>query len=89
MWETTVELTTKHSLVKLYENSFPGFQADKVYLADFFNVILGISDCSWMDIIGEIKALKSSDFVDFDRICLLYSCLHRIRLIAISARELK
>jgi hypothetical protein len=89
VWESPIEMTTKHSLARLYANHFRKFSADRSNLASFFSKTLEIPNCNWEHLIEEIRAFKSSNCTDFDRISTLYECLANERLIAISAANLK
>jgi hypothetical protein len=82
-------MTTKHSLAKLYANHFPKFSVDRSNLASFFSMTLEIPNCNWEHLVEEIRAFKSSNCNNFDRISTLYECLANKRLIAISATTLK
>jgi hypothetical protein len=89
VWESPIEMTTRHSLAKLYENHFRKFGADRSNLANFFSKTLEIPKCNWEHLTEEIRTFKSSNYTDFDRISALYECLANERLIAISADKLK
>jgi len=89
VWESPIEMTTKHSLAKLYANHFQKFSADRSILVSFFSKTLEIPNSNWEHLIEEIRAFKSSNCTDFDRISALYECLANERLIDISADKLK
>lgn len=75
MWESPIEMTTKHSLAGLYEMRFEKFNTDRSNLASFFGKTLEIPDCTWKHLVVEIRAFKASNCTDFDRISALYLCL--------------
>lgn len=82
-------MTAKYSLAKLYEDSFERFSTDRSNLANFFSGTLEIPDHDWEDLVEEIRAFKSSDCTDFDRVSELYKCLADERLTAISTEQLR
>jgi hypothetical protein len=82
-------MMTKHSLAKLYASQFQQFNADRSNLANFFGKTLEIPNCNWEHLVEEIRAFKSSNYTDFDRISALYSCLADECRIANSADKLK
>jgi hypothetical protein len=87
VWESSIEMTTKHSLAKLYANHFQKFSADRSNLTSFFWKTLEIPNCNWEHLIEEIRTFKSSNCTNFDRISELYECLANEHLIAISAES--
>ena len=89
VWESPIEMMTKHSLAKLYASQFQQFSADSSNLANFFGKTLEIPNCNWEDLVKEIRAFKSSGCTNFDRISALYTCLADQCRIANSADNLK
>ncbi len=62
-----------------YQCLFPQFHNDRAQLADFFRVTLRIPDCKLEYLLDEIRELKGSETVDFDRIKdLLQNNLRRL-----------
>ena len=80
VWESPIETITKHSLEKLYAHHFQKFNEDHSSLANFFSKTLEIPNCNWEQLVEEVRAFKSSDCTDFDRISMLYECLDKERL---------
>lgn len=82
-------MTTKYSLAAIYSRTFPKFEENRSQLSSFFSRSLGIPDCSWEDLVEEIRDFKSSENTDFDRISELYTCLNDFELDDESADALR
>jgi hypothetical protein len=52
VWESPIEMTTKHSLAKLYEIQFQKFNTDRSNLAGFFGKTIGIKHPTVLTLIG-------------------------------------
>lgn len=78
VWESPLELRTRICLERRYQGFFPQFHNDRAHLADFFRVTLGIPDCDLEHLLDEIRELRDSETVDFDRIKELYSVIHDV-----------
>ena len=90
MWDSPIEMVSKHSLARLYENRFKRlFEEDHAALCAFFTQTLQVPNCTWEDLVREIQDFKSSKCTDFDRIRSLYKCLENMDLIRINADNMR
>ncbi|KAK3367905.1 hypothetical protein B0H63DRAFT_489977 [Podospora didyma] len=99
VWEAPMELTKKHSLSLIYQRAFPNFDRDRSHFHAFFSSTLEIPDCTWRDLVEELKSLRAhsqrNNATDLDKESAhntankIYECLRDMKLIAISASELK
>ena len=80
VWGAPVETTTKFCLDRLYTEYFEQFDSKTSQLAFFFLDTLEIPICTWENVADEIRALKLSDAVDFDRLSSLYGCFDGMNL---------
>lgn len=80
VWGAPVEMTTKFCLDRLYTEYFEQFDSKTSQLAFFFLDTLEIPICTWENVADEIRALKFSDAVDFDRLSSLYGCFDGMNL---------
>lgn len=78
VWESPLELTTKTCLERCYQDFFPQFDNDRAHLADFFRVTLRIPNCELEHVLDEIRDLRDSETVDFDRTKELYAIIHDV-----------
>ncbi|KAK3684086.1 hypothetical protein B0T22DRAFT_385008 [Podospora appendiculata] len=90
VWEAPIQLRAKHSLVPLYSATFGHkFATDRSTLANFFSSTLKIRNCTWEDIVDDIRAFRNRKETDFDRIAALYTCLADMNLLGVDAGRLK
>jgi hypothetical protein len=82
-------MTTKYPLAKLYSKSFAQVNGGLSRLANFFLRTLNVPNCTWEHIVEEIRAFKSGNSINLDRVVELYKGLADMRLIGISAGSLK
>lgn len=65
-----LDMQYKYPIIARYEAAFPGVDLNTV--TRFFLDTLNINQCSWKDVVEDLKVLKSRDISDFDRICSRY-----------------
>ena len=80
VWGAPIEMTTKFCLDRLYTEHFEQSDINFSQLASFFLKTLEVPICTWENVTDEIRALKVSDDVDFDRLSTLYGCFEEMNL---------
>ncbi len=91
-------MQTKCTLARVYAEEFSS-NRDLSRLETFFVRTLGVPSCTWEDIVEEIRSCKTRSnkiqncntrrHIIWVRVQELYRCLLDMRLIGISARDLK
>lgn len=73
------DMSHKFPIIARYQASFLKNDVDFAILTSFFRDTLGIETFSWKHCMEEIKALKSNDCHDFDRVRRQYEQLNKQR----------
>ena len=80
VWDAPQPLLTKRALKQLYAPLLPPGGADSAYLAGFFKDALGITDCTWKNLISELEFLcQWNRFEDVDKTTGIYTALDACR----------
>jgi hypothetical protein len=79
LWEAPPDMKTKYPLKSLYEGYFSQGNGGHAYITHFFKRTLSISDVVAENFLEELKALKSTRCMDFDRINGLYESINSMR----------
>ena len=70
-------MQTKYPVKPLCQAHFAALESGAASLDQFFRLTLGLSDCSWSDLVNEVKYLKGASCTDFDRINGLYTLINK------------
>jgi hypothetical protein len=81
-------MRTKYTLARVYAEEVSS-NRDLSRLKIFFTDTLEIPSCTWEDIVEEIRSCKTQRGITRARARELYGCLFDMRLIGISARDLR
>lgn len=84
-------LSTKHPLEKLYSSAFQIPEGGFALLASFFRQTLDVPNCTWKNIMDEIRFFRDGDddSFDLDKASQLYKCLSDIQLVDEEEKEMK
>jgi hypothetical protein len=91
IWAGDENMRTVCPLEAIYKAKFDLAPADLESLKQYFQVILKVPDYSWKHYVGEIRALKNSDSMDFDWINKLYILIDEARkwILDVHANEIR
>jgi hypothetical protein len=76
LWDGPEDMQTKFPVKSLCQTYFAAAEPEAGSLEQFFRITLGLSDCSWRDLVDEVRHLKETSCTDFDRINALYKLIH-------------
>ena len=68
-------MQTKYPVKPLCRAHFAASESGDDSLDQFFKATLELPDCSWSDLVNEVKYLKANSCTDFDRINGVYSLI--------------
>ncbi|KAK4233160.1 hypothetical protein C8A03DRAFT_19708 [Achaetomium macrosporum] len=90
LWSAPLTMRSKFTIASVCSDTFSIGHINLHLLEAFFVSTLGVApNCTWEDIVTEIKEWKTRRDINLDRARELYQCLADMRLIGISASDLR